>query len=159
MRALWTALVLVVATAAWADEPPPALSPAGLELDDVVIETAHGGSFHFTVELALDPAVQQRGLMFREEMAPDAGMLFVFDSIQPRSFWMHNTLIPLDMLFIAPDGEILNIAERTEPQTDDSHPSAGPVLAVLELNGGISALLGIAPGDHVIHEVFADTAN
>jgi hypothetical protein len=81
-------------------------------------------------------------------------MLFVFDPPRPASFWMRNTLISLDMLFIDADGRIVNIAERTTPQSDAPHRSAGPVRAVLEINGGLSAMLGIAPGDRVAHEAF-----
>ncbi len=81
-------------------------------------------------------------------------MLFIFDPPREASFWMRNTLISLDMLFIDADGRIVNIAERTTPQTDDPHSSAAPVRAVLEINGGLSAMLGITPGDRVVHEAF-----
>ena len=91
--------------------------------------------------------------MFRESLAPDGGMLFVFDEVRPAAFWMKNTLIPLDMLFIGADGRIVNIAEQTTPLSTESRPSAAPVRAVLEINGGLSRMLGIAPGDHVIHEL------
>ena len=134
----------------------PSLSPAGLPLDEVTVTTAAGDSLRFTVELALTPAHQQRGLMFREEMADDAGMLFVFDPVRPVSFWMRNTLISLDMLFIGPDGTILNIAAEAEPRTDTPRPSAGPVRGVLEINGGLAAALGIAAGDRVRHDAFAE---
>lgn len=132
------------------------LSPAGLPLDEVAVTTVAGETFRFTVELALTPAHQQRGLMFREEMADDAGMLFLFDPVRPVSFWMRNTLIPLDMLFIAPDGTILNIEAEAEPETETRRPSAGPVRGVLEINGGLAAALGIAAGDRVLHDAFAD---
>lgn len=158
MRALATVLLMAIAATAWGEEPAPAASPAGLTLDEVVIRTEGGAELRFTVELAVTPDQQRHGLMFREEMAMDEGMLFLFDTVQPRSFWMRNTLISLDMLFIAPDGRILNIAERTVPQTDDSHPSAGPASAVLEINGGLSALLGISAGDLVLHDAFGTGA-
>ena len=126
-----------------------------LETSELWIETARGGRFHFTVELALTRAQQAQGLMFRESLAPDGGMLFVFDEVRPAAFWMKNTLIPLDMLFIGADGRIVNIAEQTTPLSTESRPSAGPVRAVLEINGGLSRMLGIAPGDRVVHELLA----
>jgi uncharacterized membrane protein (UPF0127 family) len=115
------------------------------------IETA-GGKKSFTVELALTPAQQSQGLMFRKSMAPDAGMLFVFPEEREQAFWMRNTYLPLDMIFIRADGSILSIAERTVPLTDDPVPSRGPARAVLELNGGSAQRLGIKPGDKVTAE-------
>lgn len=146
--AVFAVLALAAALPAWSQ------GDAALATDDLWIETDGGSRYHFTVELALTRQDQARGLMHRESMAPDAGMLFVFDPPRPASFWMRNTLISLDMLFIDAEGRIVNIAERTTPQTDDPHSSAGPVRAVLEINGGLSAMLGIAPGDLVVHETF-----
>ena len=122
--------------------------------DAITIETQRGGSLDFTVELALTPGEQAYGLMFVEEMPMDHGMLFVFPEPRPASFWMRNTLIPLDMLFIEADGTILNIEAQAEPQTETPRRSAGPVRGVLEINGGLAALLGIRPGDGVLHEAF-----
>ena len=124
--------------------------------DTVTIETQRGGVFEFDVELALTRGEQAFGLMFVEEMPQSQGMLFVFESEAPRSFWMRNTLIPLDMIFIRADGTIANIIARAEPQTETSRPSDGPVLGVLEINGGLSALLGIGPGDRVVHAAFGE---
>jgi len=151
MRLLPTLFALVAVAAAL---PALGQGEAALATDDLWIETDDGNRYHFAVELALTPPEQARGLMHRESMAPDAGMLFVFDPPRPASFWMRNTLISLDMLFIGADGRIVNIAERTPPQTDHPHRSAGPVRAVLEINGGLSDLLGIAPGDRVVHDAF-----
>ena len=123
-------------------------------LSELWIETA-SGEHHFTVEMAATPGLRAKGLMFRREMAPDHGMLFDFDRPRPVSMWMRNTLIPLDMLFISADGEIRNIIARTEPHSETPRRSEGPVLGVLELNGGITALLGIVPGDKVVHPMFA----
>lgn len=132
------------------------LGPASAqELSELWIETAAGPRYRFDVELATTPMQQARGLMYRESMAADAGMLFVFDQPRPASFWMKNTLISLDMLFIAADGRIVNIGERTVPLSTDSVPSDGPVRAVLEINGGLSAMLGIRPGDKVVHWALA----
>ena len=112
------------------------------------IQTA-GGKRDFTIELALTPAQQAQGLMFRREMAPDAGMLFVFPDSREQTFWMKNTFLPLDMIFIKPDGTILSIAERAVPLTETPVPSHGSAKAVLEVNGGTAARLGIKPGDKV----------
>lgn len=108
------------------------------------------GQHDFAVELALTPEQRGQGLMYRRELAPDAGMLFDFGSRAGRaSMWMKNTFIPLDMLFIEADGEIESIAERTTPQSLEAVSSRGPVRYVLELNGGTAARLGIKPGDRV----------
>lgn len=124
--------------------------PQSLTTAPLTIETQGGRQFHFTVQLATTGAERTVGLMFVRSMPADAGMLFVFPDVAPRSFWMRNTLIPLDMLFIAPDGTIINIIERAEPQTLDSRPSEGPAKYVLELNGGITRFLSIHAGDTVI---------
>jgi uncharacterized membrane protein (UPF0127 family) len=122
---------------------------ANFDKGDLTIVAANG-RHEFTVELALTPQQQQQGLMFRREMAPDAGMLFDFGR-RPRraSMWMKNTYIPLDMLFIEADGTIESIAERTTPHSLETISSRGQVRYVLELNGGTVARLGIAPGDRM----------
>ncbi len=109
----------------------------------------------FTVELAATPEDRTRGLMFRRKLDADAGMLFDFETDAPVAMWMKNTLIPLDMLFIDAGGRIVNIHQRAVPGSLASIPSAGPVRAVLELNGGTVARLKIRPGDRVIHPVFS----
>lgn len=106
------------------------------------------------VELALTPRQRAHGLMFREEMAPDAGMLFLFEREAPRSFWMKNTYLPLDILFIDRTGRIVSIAPDTVPLSEASIPSGAPAMGVLELNAGVAAALGIAPGDRVVHRAF-----
>ena len=118
--------------------------------DTVTIETASGAKHQFNVELATSPQQISQGLMFRRQMAADAGMLFLFDP-HPAVFWMKNTYIPLDMIFIGTDGRILNIAERTIPLTETPVPASGPTRAVLEVNGGTAARLGLKPGDRVRH--------
>lgn len=134
----------------------PAIAQQGERFDksELWIETAPGRRFHFDVELAVTPAQQAQGLMHRQEMPPDAGMLFLFGTMAPRSFWMKNTLIPLDMLFLDSEGRIINIEQRTKPLDLSPRRSAGPAAAVLELNGGITQLLGIKAGDRVIHKAF-----
>ena len=89
------------------------------------------------------------GLMYRTQLAPDRGMIFPMEPPRDASFWMRNTLIPLDMIFVRADGTIANIAANTVPYSEEPVPSAGPVAADLELAGGRSAELGIKPGDKV----------
>ena len=97
----------------------------------------------FTVELARTEAEQARGLMFRTELAPDRGMLFPYSPPQPVAFWMKDTLIPLDMIFIRADGSIDRIAENTVPESMEPVASGGAIAAVLEVAGGTAARLNI----------------
>ena len=108
----------------------------------------------FTVELARTEAEQARGLMFRTELAPDRGMLFPYSPPQPVAFWMKDTLIPLDMIFIRADGRILRIAENTEPHSLAIISSGGPARGVLEVIAGTAQKYGIVPGDRVAHPLF-----
>ncbi|MFA7602656.1 MAG: DUF192 domain-containing protein [Novosphingobium sp.] len=111
--------------------------------------TRDGRSHAFRVEVAGSGAEQAKGLMFRTRMGADEGMIFPMDPPRPASFWMKNTVIPLDIIFIGTDRRILNIAARAVPYSETPLPSAGKVSAVLELNGGRAAALGIGPGDKV----------
>jgi len=120
---------------------------SGLAIVPVTV-TSSNGPHHFRAEVAASAAEQQRGLMFRAAMGPDEGMIFPNSPAQMRSFWMHNTVIPLDIVYIGSDRRIVNIV-RGEPYDDTSLPSAGPVINVLELNAGRAAELGIKPGDRV----------
>jgi uncharacterized membrane protein (UPF0127 family) len=121
---------------------------SGLRVIPLTVTSA-GKRHSFRVEVAATPEQQARGLMFRTSMAPDEGMIFPMDPPRGASFWMRNTVIPLDLLFIAADGRILNIAANAMPYDESQLPSIGPVKAVLELNGGRAAQLGIVPGDKV----------
>lgn len=112
------------------------------------------GSARFSVELADDPQERSLGLMNRETMPRSAGMLFVYEQPQRAVFWMKNTLIPLDMLFVAEDGTIEKIAERVPPRSLETVESDGPARAVLEINGGLSEQLGITPGSKVLYKAF-----
>ena len=124
-------------------------------LDRNTVEIASKSGVHvFTVEIADTEAAREKGLMYRKSMPPGRGMLFDFHSDQPVRFWMKNTYIPLDMIFIRSDGRILNIAENTTPMSEKEVPSAGPVQAVLEVSGGTARKLGIAPGDQVANPIF-----
>lgn len=118
------------------------------------IQTSAGKMLTFKVEVATTQAEQEHGLMDRSSMPEDHGMLFDFGSVQPIDMWMKNTLIPLDMLFMDAKGKILGIAARTVPMSEAIIASPGPVLAVLELNGGTAERLGIKAGDLVIHPIF-----
>ena len=101
------------------------------------------GRAQFSVEVVDTPAERARGLMFREDMGRSAGMLFVYEAPQAAVFWMENTLIPLDMIFVRADGSIDRIAENTIPESLEPVVSGGDVAAVLELAGGTAAKLGI----------------
>jgi len=103
----------------------------------------------FHVELALTSDEQTRGLMYRQSLAPDAGMLFVFDRQSVHAFWMKNTLIPLDMLFIGTDKRIVGIVANAEPQTETARSVGIPSQYVLEIGGGLSGQLGIRAGQLV----------
>jgi uncharacterized membrane protein (UPF0127 family) len=127
--------------------PTPAFPQETLR-EELVVST-DGGEHSFSVEIADDPRERSRGLMFRREMAADEGMLFDFGAEEPASFWMRNTYIPLDMLFIRADGTVESIAEHTTPLSERPVPSKGPVRFVLEINGGLSDELGIEAGDQV----------
>lgn len=124
-------------------------SPAGLEQIALTIrsdEGVHG----FVVEVARTPEEQAMGLMHRRSLEPNRGMIFPYDPPQPASFWMKNTLIPLDLIFIRSDGTIARIADNAEPMSLEPIPSLEPVAAVLEIPGGRAAELGIEPGDTVV---------
>jgi uncharacterized protein len=123
-------------------------SPAGLQ--QVPLTITSGTRVHrFTVEVAATPQEQSYGLMNRSELAPDRGMIFPYDPPRDAAFWMKNTLIPLDMIFVRADGSIANIAANTVPLSLEPVPSDGPVKGVLEIAGGRAAELGIKPGDKV----------
>jgi uncharacterized membrane protein (UPF0127 family) len=132
--------------------------PAGLAraAEFQTLEIAGKSGVHvFQVELAITPEEHERGLMFRRELPEGQGMLFDFHVDQPVAFWMKNTYIPLDMIFIRGDGRILRIAENAEPLSERNIPSGGPVRAVLEVIGGTARKLGIASGDRVGGSIFS----
>ena len=147
---LFTAGLVLSAYAADITGPQPALPAAPL-----VIDTAKG-PVRFTVEMATTWPQQEQGLMFRKSVAPNAGMLFDFGKEQETSFWMKNTLIPLDMLFIKANGTVARIAVNAMPLSEESIPSYEPVRAVLEIAGGRAAQLGLKPGEKVHAAVFGN---
>jgi uncharacterized membrane protein (UPF0127 family) len=113
------------------------------------------GVHSFSVEVVDNDADRAKGLMFRRSLPEGTGMLFDFKREQEVSFWMQNTYIPLDLIFVRGDGRILRIAENAEPMSTKQIPSRGEVLAVLEVIAGTSRKLGIAPGDRVAHPIFS----
>lgn len=134
-----------------------AQSPANVSFEhaDLTIESG-GKKIPFKVEIADTDARRELGLMYRTTLAADAGMLFDFKHDEDVAMWMHNTRIPLDMLFIDRTGRIVNIAQRAIPFSETTISSAAPVLAVLELNGGTAARLGLKAGDRVIYPIFSE---
>lgn len=147
MRTLrWLSLVLFALV--WATAPARSAERETLEI------ASKTGVHAFSVELAATEAEREKGLMYRKSLPEGQGMLFDFYRDQEVGFWMKNTYIPLDMIFIRGDGRILRIAENTEPLSEKIVPSGGPVRAVLEVIGGTARKLGIAPGDRVAHPIF-----
>jgi uncharacterized membrane protein (UPF0127 family) len=138
----------VASAAPAAPAAPPRTAPSGLDLVPLEIRSATG-THPFTVEVARSPDEQAQGLMFRAALAADEGMIFPFPRPRVASFWMRNTLIPLDMIFIRADGTIARIAANTVPHSEESISSGEPVAAVLEIKGGRAAELGISEGDLV----------
>jgi uncharacterized membrane protein (UPF0127 family) len=124
----------------------PARAQGGLEPLEI---TTTSGLHAFKVEIANTEASREKGLMYRRFMPADRGMLFEFERNEPVAFWMKNTYIPLDMVFIAPDGTVTHIAADAEPLSEAVVPSGGPCVAVLELNGGVAARIGLREGDKV----------
>lgn len=119
--------------------------------DDTITLTGPFGTVDFTVEIADTPDTRGQGLMFRESMPAQSGMLFIYSVERAVAFWMKNTLIPLDMIFIDARGVVRKVHSNAIPGDLTSIPSDGPALAVLEINGGLSAEIGIAPGALVRH--------
>jgi uncharacterized protein len=133
---------------------PAVLSPAKTgPVDRVVVETA-SGEHVFQVEVVREERERNRGLMFRQDLAPDRGMLFDYDPPQEVAFWMKNTYIPLDIIFIDASGRIIRVAEMTTPLSLERIPSGGLTRGVLEIKGGLASKLGIKAGDRVRHALF-----
>ena len=129
----------------------PRVEPGPTEPLEVV--TARG-PVRFQVEIADEPSEREQGLMWRGALAADRGMLFDFKTESPQAFWMRNTYVPLDLIFIRDDGRIHSIARNATPLSDAPIPSGGAVRGVLEINAGLAERLGINPGDQVRHPLF-----
>ena len=145
------ARAVVVLAAALACASPKAPEPAR-PAPRVIVETAAGASHAVRVEVARDEASRTRGLMERSSLAADAGMLFVFDESDVHTFWMRNTLIPLDMIFVDDAGRVVGVVERAEPLTLSPRDVGVPSRYVLEVNGGWAAAHGVKAGDRVRFE-------
>ena len=157
MRLLLLPLLLILpACSPQAAERAPASSArqasvhpvSGLEVIPLTI-SQNGKSHAFRVEVAATMEQQQKGLMFRTKMGPNEGMLFPSDRPEPRSFWMKNTVLSLDLVFIGPDRRVINIAANAVPYSEESIQSDAPGIAVLELNAGRARELGIVAGAKV----------
>jgi len=127
---------------------------AKMRVDRLWLLTGPGQEMAIDVEIADAPKEKEIGLMFRTELPPGTGMLFPYGSPREITMWMHNTYIPLDMVFIRADGTVHRIEKRAEPLSDRIIASQGPVSAVLELPGGDAERLGLKPGDRVRHPIF-----
>lgn len=143
------ALALVAGLAIW-----PGLAGANC-LDTTVQIRGAFGQARFTVELADDVSERAQGLMFRKSLPVSSGMLFIYERTQTLSFWMRNTLIELDMIFVDKRGVIQHIHHRAQP-LDETPITGGRGIAVLEINGGLAERLGLAVGDQLRHPAFAD---
>ncbi|MDZ7627529.1 MAG: DUF192 domain-containing protein [Parvularculaceae bacterium] len=151
-RAALAAFAIVATTGASCARDGAGPSSAAKLADQTLLIAAGEQSHRFTVEVVRTDEERSQGLMFRTSLADDAGMLFDFGpKPRPVSMWMKNTLIPLDMAFIAEGGRIVRIASMTTPQSLTSIPSGEDVVAVLEVRGGRFAELGIKAGDLVRH--------
>lgn len=144
---LWSILVVVGPVLGQTPERAPTLTPLTIE--------ASTGRFTFQVEVAATPEERGRGLMFRRNLPDGQGMLFDFGQPRPVAMWMRNTFISLDMLFIDQNGRIETIVPNTVPLSEEVIRSDRPVVAVLELRGGVAAELGIEPGDRIVHPLFS----
>lgn len=160
LRRSLLALSLTLAVASPAVSQIPRQDPARCRgqveirpLEPLQVVTARGTT-RFMVELADSPIEREYGLMCRKSLAADRGMLFDFGHAQELAFWMRNTLIPLDIIYIRADGTVLSIASNAQPLDETPLPSLGPARAVLELPAGRAAQLGLLPGDRIIHRIF-----
>ena len=152
ITSLFTVAALA-APAAFADETP---KPMNFGAPEALAIVSNNTRHEFQVEIADDSAEQARGMMFRDVVEPDTGMLFEFGGSEIRSIWMKNTSVFLDVLFVREDGRIVKVVHSAKPYSLRSMSSEFPVAAVLELAGGQVSELGIQTGDIVEHEFFGN---
>ena len=154
IRNLLAAILLAggLALGACSDEQASA-QQAAAGSEALAIETP-SGTHRFRIEVAVTPEQKATGLMFRRELAADAGMLFTYETPQIITMWMRNTYIPLDMIFVDSRGRVVSVAERTVPESLATIASAGPAVGVVEVPAGTAARLGIGPGARVQHPFF-----
>jgi uncharacterized membrane protein (UPF0127 family) len=151
-RVRWTLLfsfLFLACSHPGAKQAPPHDDEISFGHGHIGIFTSSGARYALDVEIASDDPQRERGLMFRRSLGENAGMIFLFDQDQVQSFWMRNTLIPLDMIFIGADGIIIGIVADAAPETDSIRTVDKPSRYVLEVNGGWAALKGVRPGDRV----------
>lgn len=160
MRILISSLLLALSSPTFAMQDAAPADPAAEDTvivfggpESLTIETAEA-AHEFTIEIAETPDQLQRGMMWRESMDPDSGMLFVYDPVRPASMWMRNTLISLDILYVRENGEVAKIIAHAQPGSLRQLGSSFPVAAVLEIAGGRSVELGIRPGAILRHAMF-----
>jgi hypothetical protein len=147
--------IVALATAPAARADGPELEPlARFPTATLTVDSPSARTERFTVWIAATEPRREQGLMFVKALPAGRGMLFLFDRPQITGFWMKNTLIPLDLLFIAADGRVIRIAENAKPLSLATIDSMGVVLGVLEIAGGSSRRLGLAPGDYVRYPAF-----
>ncbi len=146
LRSLTLALVAFFVAVA----QPSAAAP---DLEKLAFVT-RSGVHEFSVEVMRTPGEHGKGLMYRRYMPDDRGMLFDFGKNDVIHMWMKNTYIPLDMIFVGKDGKVFSIARDTEPFSERTVSSGGPVVGVVELNAGAAAKIGLAVGDEVRHAMF-----
>lgn len=150
MRAALACVALTLAAACTADEPrfqvPPQL--AGLPMSEISVAT-RSGTHRFQVWIAADPVSRANGLMLVREMPPDHGMLFLLEQAQYTSFWMRDTALALDLVFVGADGRVVNIAHGARPFSEDPIYSAAPVIAVLEVLAGTATRIGLTVEDRI----------
>lgn len=156
-KLLGLAAMCCMALALLLSEQVVAQDDAGpMAVETVVLETAQGG-FMIAAEMATTPALRERGLMFRHRLPSDRGMLLVYESPQIISLWMKNTLISLDMIFLAADGRVVSVFTDAVPGSEEIVASGVPALAVLEVAAGTVSRIGLTVGDRAIHPVFGNS--
>jgi uncharacterized protein len=160
-RRLLLAMLAAIPPAAHAEAQPVNVTGPQPELpkEKLVIVTRDGAQHNFNVEMATAPDQQTVGLMFRPSVPADGGMLFDWRTARESQMWMRNTIAPLDIVFINPDGTIRSIAENTVPESLAVIDSRGPVRATLELAAGTTARLNIRVGDRVQQRIFGNSAS
>lgn len=148
MRATGVVVAILLLCGQWLAAAVAVAQDASPEIVPLTIE-AGANTYHFAVEVADDGAERSLGLMYRDRLADDAGMLFLYPDERLRTFWMKNTPLPLDIIFIAADGRVVHVAADARPFDETMIPSIEPAQAALEIRGGLAAMLGIGPGARI----------
>jgi uncharacterized protein len=149
MRRVLIGLFCLAACHGEAEAKKSAVAPSGLRIGAVRFETPRG-PWVVKVEIADNPQAEARGLMFRRSLEPDSGMIFVFPTTEERAFWMHNTLIPLDIIFLDEARTVVGVVADATPQTDTPRTPHKPSRYVVEVAGGEAAVHAVGPGTHAV---------